>query len=82
MYYKMGDYRKSKKIIREIQENNKYILEYLKQKIKFSKVQIDNIEEEGVYSWGSEAEAYFIVKNYRYLIETVPTFREFIKREF
>ena len=81
MYYKKGDYKKSKKILKAIQENNEYILEYLKQKIKFSKAKIDNIEYEGTYSWGSEAEAYFIVKDYKYLLETVPTFKEFIERE-
>ena len=81
MYYKKGDYKKAKKILKEIQENNEYILEYLKQKIKFTKAKIDNIEYEGTYSWGSEAEAYFVVKDYKYLLETAPTFIEFIERE-
>ena len=81
MYYKKGDYKKTKKILKGIQENNEYILEYLKQKIKFTKTKIDNIEEEGSYSWGSEAEAYLVVKDYKYLLETVPTFIEFIERE-
>ena len=81
MYYKKGDYKKAKKILKEIQENNEYILEYLKQKIKFTKAQIDNIEDEGTDSWGSEAEAYFVVKDYKYLLETVPAFIEFIERE-
>jgi len=30
MYYKKGDYRKSKKILKSIKENNEYILGYLK----------------------------------------------------
>lgn len=81
MYYKKGDYKKAKKILKEIQENNEYILEYLKQKIKFTKAKIDNIEDKGTYSWGSEAEAYFVVKDYKYLLETIPTFIEFIERE-
>lgn len=81
MYYKKGDYKKSKKILKVIQENNEYILEYLKQKIKFTKVKIDNIEDKGTYSWGSEAEAYFVVKDYKYLLEAAPTFIEFIERE-
>ena len=81
MYYKKGEYRKSKKILKKIQENNEYILDYLKQKIKFTKAKIDNIEDEGTYSWGSEAEAYFVVKNYKYLLETAPTFIEFVERE-
>lgn len=81
MYYKKGDYRKSKKILKSIQENNEYILGYLKQEIKFTKAKIDNIENEGTYSWGSEAEAYLVVKDYKYLLETVPTFIEFVERE-
>ena len=81
MYYKKGDYKKTKKTLKVIQENNEYILEYLKQKIKFTKTKIDIIEEEGSYSWGSEAEAYLVVKDYKYLLETVPTFIEFIERE-
>ena len=81
MYYKKGDYKKSKKILKNIQENNEHILEYLKKKIRFTKSKIENIEDEGVYSWGSEAEAYFVVKDYKYLLETVPTFIEFIERE-
>ena len=80
-YNKKGDYKKAKKMLKEIQENNEYILEYLKQKIKFTKAKIDNIEDKGTYSWGSEAEAYFVVKDYKYLLETVPTFIEFIERE-
>ena len=67
-------------MLKEIQQNNEYILEYLKQKIKFTKTKIDNIEEKGTYSWGSEAEAYFVVKDYKYLLGTVPKFVEFIER--
>lgn len=81
MYYKKGNYKKSKKILKMIQENNEYILEYLKQKIRFTKAKIDNIEDEGTYSWGSESEAYLVVKDYKYLLETVPTFIEFVERE-
>ena len=81
MYYKKGDYKKTKKILKEIQENNEYILGYLKQEIKFTKVKINNFEAEGGYSCGSEAEAYFIVKDYKYLLATVPSFIEFVERE-
>ena len=81
MYYKKGDYKKSKKVLKKIQEENEYIMDYLKQSIKFTKTKIENIENEGTYSWGSEAEAYFVVKDYKYLLETVPTFMEFIEME-
>ena len=40
MYYKRGDYRKCKKILKEIQENNKYLLDYLIGIKKFTKILI------------------------------------------
>lgn len=81
MYYKRGDYRKCKKILKEIQENNKYLLDYLIGIKKFTKAKTKDIEINGTYSWGSESEAYFVAKDYKYLLETVPTFVEFIERE-
>lgn len=82
MYYKKGDYRKCKKILRKIQENNEHLLNYLIGRKKFTKAQVENIEINGTYSWGSEEEAYLVAKDYKYLLETVPTFTEFIEREF
>ena len=82
MYYKKGDYRKCKKVLKEIQENNEYLLDYLIGRKKFSKAKIEDIEINGTYSWGSEAEAYFVARDYEYLLKTVPTFTEFIEREF
>ena len=81
MYYKKGDYKKTKKLLKELQKNNEYILDYLKQKIKFTKTKIEDIEKEGTYTWDSKSEAYFVVKDYKYLLETVPTYIEFIERE-
>lgn len=81
MYYKKGDYRKCKKVLKAIQENNEYILDYLTGIKKFTKAKIEDIEMDGTYSWGAESEAYFVVKEYKYLLETVPTFIEFIERE-
>ena len=60
MYYKKGNYKKTKKLLKKLQENNEYILDYLKQKIKFTKTKIEDIEEEGTYTWGSKSEAYFV----------------------
>lgn len=82
MYYKKGDYKKCKKILKEIQENNEYLLNYLIGRKKFTKTKVEYIEINGTYSWGSEEEAYFIAKDYKYLLETVPSFIEFIEREF
>lgn len=81
MYYKRGDYRKCKKVLKEIQENNKYLLDYLIGIKKFTKAKIEDIERDGTYSWGSESEAYLVAKDYKYLLETVPSFIEFIERE-
>ncbi len=65
----------------ELCESDNQGVRYLKQEIKFTKTKIDNIENEGTYSWGSEAEAYLVVKDYKYLLEIVPTFIEFVERE-
>ena len=81
MYYKKGDYRKCKKILKEIQESNEYLLNYLTGRKKFTKVKEDEIELSGTYSWGSEAEAYFVIKDNKYLLGTVPAFIEFIESE-
>ena len=81
MYYKKGDYRKCKKILKEIQESNEYLLNYLTGRKKFTKAKEDEFELNGTYSWGSEAEAYLVVKDNKYLLGTVPTFIEFIESE-
>lgn len=80
-YLIKGDYKKSKKILKNIQGNNEYILEYMKQKTKFAKSKIEDIEDEGTYLCGLEEEAYFVLKDYKYLLETVPTLIEFVERE-
>ena len=81
MYYKEGNYRKCKKVIKEMQESNEHLLNYLTGRKKFTKAKVEEIEYEGTYSWGSEAEAYLVVKDNKYLLGTVPTFIEFIERE-
>ena len=81
MYYKEGNYRKCKKILKQLQENNEYLLNYLIGIKKFTKAKINDIENCGAYSWGSEAEAYFVVKDNKYLLETAPAFLEFVVKE-
>ena len=81
MYYKKGDYRKCKKVLKEIQESNEHLLNYLTGRKKFTKAKAEEIELNRTYSWGSEAEAYLVVKDNKYLLETVPAFIEFIERE-
>lgn len=65
----------------KLKHNQKNTSVHTKFDVKLTKAKIDNIESEGTYSWGSEAEAYLVVKDYKYLLETVPTFIEFIERE-
>ncbi len=81
LYYKKGNYRKCKKVLKQLQENNEYLLDYLTGRKKFSKDKEEDIEINGTYSWGSEAEAYFVVKDYKYLLGNVPSFTEFVERE-
>ena len=81
MYYKEGNYRKCKKVIKEMQESNEHLLNYLTGRKKFTKSKIEDIEINPTYSWGSEAEAYLVVKDNKYLLETVPAFIEFIESE-
>lgn len=81
MYYKNGVYRKCKRVLIEVQEGNEHLLNYLTGRKKFTKAKIEEIEYEDTYSWGSEAEAYLVVKDNKYLLGTVPTFIEFIERE-
>ncbi len=69
------------KAIKEMQESNEHLLNYLIGRKKFTKAKVEEIEYEGTYSWGSEAEAYLVVKDNKYLLGTVPTFIEFIERE-
>lgn len=79
MYYKKGNYTKSKKVINEIKEENPYIIDLYTGKIKFTKQKIQKIEENGMYSIGSEEEAYFVLKDLKYLICTVPDFVNFVE---
>ena len=54
MYYKKGDYRKCKKVLKEIQESNKYLLNYVAGRKKFTKAKEDEIELNSTYSWGQK----------------------------
>ena len=78
MYYKKGDYSKSKKILKNLKENNEFLMDFLVGTRKFTRAKINRFEEEGGYILGSEAEAYFVIKDLEYLIASVPSFSEFI----
>ena len=51
---------------------------YLLGSRKITRAKINRFEEEGGYTLGSEAEAYFVIKDLEYLIASVPSFSEFI----
>ena len=55
MYYKEGNYRKCKKVLKEIQESNEYLLNYVTGRKKFTKAKEDEIELNGTYPWGGRS---------------------------
>ena len=54
MYYKKGDYRKCKKVLKEIQESNEYLLNYVTGRKKLTKAKEDEIELNGTYCGGQK----------------------------
>lgn len=78
LYYKKGDYKKTKKFLKVLNDTNEFILDYL--------IDYDSIDEEmfyqEYYSWGSEEEAALAIKDLSYLLATVPKFNEFVMKSF
>ena len=77
MYYKKGDYNKSKKILKKLKESNEFVIDFLTGARKLTKA-INKFEAEEAFDLRSEAEAYFVIKDYGYLLASVPSFSEFI----
>ena len=59
-------------------ESNEFVVDSLVGSRKITRAKINRFEEEGGYTLGSEAEAYFVIKDLEYLIASVPSFSEFI----
>ena len=78
MYYKKGDYNKSKKILKKLKESNELVIDFLTGARKLTKAKINKFEAEEAFDLRSEAEAYFVIKDYGYLLASVPSFSEFI----
>lgn len=78
MYYKKGDYNKSKKILKKLKESNEFVIDFLTGARKLTKAKINKFEAEEAFDLRSEAEAYFVIKDYGYLLASVPSFSEFI----
>lgn len=77
MYFKKGDYRKSKKFLKDTNEVNPYIAKYLLNKISMTQ-NPDNIQ---YYAPGSKEEASIIISDLFYLLGNVPSFITFMKLE-
>lgn len=78
--YKKGNYKECKEILKEIAEENIYILDYLVGNKSFSYKKIQEFERSRSYSLGSESEAYFVLKDLKYLLDTVPMFIQFVEK--
>lgn len=75
MYFKKGDYKKSKKFLKDTQEVNPYIIKILKNDIAMLK----DSEDIEYYEHGSIEEASIIVNDLLYLLMSVPSFITFME---
>ena len=77
MYFKKGDYKKSRKLLKNVQEANPYIIKILKNDIAMI-ADSDDIE---YYAPGSKEEAIIIINDLLYLLGSVPSFITFMNLE-
>ena len=77
MYFKKGDYKKSKKFLKDVQEVNSHIIKILKNDIAM----LSNSEDIEYYAPGSIEEATIIVTDLLYLLGSVPSFITFMNLE-
>lgn len=77
MYFKKGDYKKSKKFLKDVQEANPYIIKILKNDMAM----IGNSEDIEYYAPGSKEEASIIITDLLYLLGSVPSFITFMEIE-
>ena len=77
MNFKNGNYKKTKKFLKDVQEINPYIIKILKNEISMQK-NANNIE---YYVPGSMEEASIIINDLLYLLWSVPAFITFIEIE-
>lgn len=78
LYFKKGDYRKSKQYLRKVEEENEFILSFLLD-------EDTELLKEGkceYYSHGCEEEAFLVIHDLFYLLGSVPAFIVFIEREY
>ena len=75
MYYKKGDYKKTKKMLERLDEVNPYVIDYMKNE----KGNLGKIIE--YYAPGSREEAEIVYFDLFYLVTSVPSFHEFVVKE-
>ena len=81
MYFKKGDYIKSKRILRNVQKVNPYIIKFLKNINEMEEQFIGNIKDIEYYSQGSIEEAAIIIGSLLCLLLSIPAFVEFVELE-
>ena len=78
MYFKKGDYKKTKQYLRKTEEQNEFVIDFLlNENGAFLKEQMVDY-----YSYGSEEEAFLVIHDLMYLLGSVPSFIVFIEKEY
>lgn len=77
MYFKKGDYKKSKEFLKDVKEANPYIIRILKNDIAI----VENSEDIEYYAPGSKEEASIIITDLFYLLGSLPFFIKFMEIE-
>ena len=78
MYFKKGEYVKAKRLLKKANDYNPIIIRYALNPKAISSKEIKEIEAINVYSLKSKAEAYFIVKQYRIILDMMPGILSFL----
>ena len=78
LYYKKGEYKKSKKFLNELNTSNEFILDFLVD----GDVLSDNEVYDTYFSYGSEEEAFMVINNLFYLLASVPEFINFVRENY
>lgn len=80
MYYKKGDYKKSKEMLKLVRKSNKYLLEKIVKMLISGQIDMSQ-EDIQYYQMNSREEANMVISDTFYLLATVPNFMQFIKNE-
>lgn len=78
MYFKKGDYKKSKQYLTNLEKENEFILDFL---LGENGEFLEGCEPD-YYAYGSEEEAFIVVHDLFYLLGNVPSFIVFIEKEY